>query len=289
MASNRRSLTASRLEFGNSVSIESLEGRTLLSALPPCLALGHRFFAPSPAVSAPLTSVTPIIPVSATLHSWVGGSLKTDVGIIRGLASSLLPRLTATIDWGDSTPATSARLHFNAAGRLHVNGTHTYAAAGAFALTISVVQNPPKGSLQPSRLYTILSKAQVSPPFAVGGVVIFRAVKQPFSGVVGNFFAPEDTPSTDDQSYVQRGLTAGIDWGDGRSSVGRVELDSSGRYSVVADHTYRAAGTFKITVSVGARWELRPGTPPALCAVPMYTWMVARISSTAIVTPGPSA
>ena len=287
MGINRRSFTASTLGH-NSVPIESLEARTLLSALPPFLTLGHSFFTSSPSASAPLNSVTQITPVSVTIHPWVGVSIKTDVGVIRGLAASLLPRLTATIDWGDSTPASAGRLHFDAAGRLRVSGMHTYAAAGIFALQISVVQNPPKGSLQLSRLYTIHSKAQVSQQPALGGVTIHPAVSQPFSAVVGTFIAPETTPSTDAQSYMQRLLTAGIAWGDGRSSAGSIQLDSSGRYSVVANHTYRAAGTFKITVNVGGRWGLRPGSPAGL-NVPMYTWTVTTISSTAIVTPGPLA
>lgn len=250
--------------------LETLESRTLLTATLPSL-IGVVAPIPGPVTTAPLAPVT-TVPV--TIQAVAGAAFVGDVGMIRGLTPATLPLLKATINWGDSTPATAGVLSFDSAGVLHVQGQHTYAKAGAFPLTVSVIQNPPPGSMAPSKLYVINSKAQVSQN-SVGGVTIHSVPNQPFSGVVGTFTFALASPV----NYV---LNAVINWGDGQSSVGKIVVTTTGAYSVLGTHTYAAVGTYRINIVVTARPPAGPTPTPT--ATPTLVIMVANILSTAIVS-----
>jgi hypothetical protein len=45
---------------------------------------------------------------------------------------------TATINWGDGTPATSGTVSSNGSGGFNVNGTHTYAQGGVFSVNVQI-------------------------------------------------------------------------------------------------------------------------------------------------------
>ncbi len=278
--------------------LEALESRTLLSVAAPIVPLPAGAAAPPaillPSPLPPITITPPVIinvtSIGLTIHPVAGVPFAGDVGELKGLAASTLPRLKATIFWGDSAAATPGVLSFDSAGLLHVAGAHTYAKAGTYAISISVVLNPPPGTTIPSVLYTINSQAVVTRNSA-GGVTITPTVKVPFTGVVGTFSLPFASPlpggTTTGASPVKFILTASIAWGDGTTSVGAVKLNADGSYGVVGTHTYNTVGTFRIMVSVFQ--QCPPPTPITNSKlpptpVPPIMVLLDRIYSTAIVS-----
>jgi hypothetical protein len=223
----------------------------------------------------------------------VGVPFSGDVGELQGLAPSTLPRLKATINWGDSTAVTPGQLYFDGAGLLHVSWTHTYAASGTDVVTVSVVLNPPPGTTIPSILYTIKSQAVVTQNSA-GGVTITPTVGQSFTGVVGTFSLPYALPLTGAGTAAggittpgNLKLTAIISWGDHTSSVGVVEPNAVGGYGVLGTHTYSAVGKFRIVVTVFGQYPFVPlarTTPIPPAPVPPFILLVDRIYSTAVVS-----
>ena len=255
-------------------SMESLENRTLLSVTPFLLAAGAGSSAgPTIVASTPNTQVT-TIPVK--IQAVVGIAYSGDVGQIKGLSPTLLPRLSATVQWGDyaTLVAEKATLMFDSAGVLHVQGTHTYAKAASYAVTVNVVLAPPAGSLAPTQFYTINSSANVTQN-SQGGVTIYPLLKQPFTGVVGTFTYTSVTATP-----VAPSFNAQIQWGDGVTSVGKVARNVDGTYSVVGTHTYAAVGTYRIVVLVTQSHIV---TPVASDSAPTPILPMQTILSTAIV------
>jgi hypothetical protein len=283
-----------------------LEGRLLLSTAAPTPVLppvttqppttGGVIVAPPP--------TTQVTSVGLTIAAVAGATFSGDVGLLKGLSGTSLQLLTATINWGDSpavpvapvatnatgiTTTSPAKLYFDAAGVLHVAGTHTYARAGTYPISISVIQNPPAGTAQPSRLYKISSSAVVGAK--ADAIVIKPTINQPFTGIVGkfNFNLP---PAT---STMKPTLLASINWGDGSAaSAGTITKNTDGSYSVTGTHTYIALSTFHIAVTVYEQFLPVGPTPVPLTGtnaaqpvpVPSVVLLVAQISSTAIVQPG---
>ncbi len=238
--------------------MESLENRTLLSAIPVlpvpvAVSSGGGTVVVPPTPPTPITTVT-TIPVK--IQAVMGIAYSGDVGMITGLSPALLPRLSATVQWGDNTTVApqKATLVFDSAGVLHVQGVHTYAKAGTFAVTVNVILAPPAGSLSLTQLYTINSTAIVTQN-SQGGVTIYPPLKQPFAAVVGTF-----TFASPVASPLSPSLSAQIQWGDGGASTGQVVRNTDGTYSVIGAHTYNAVGTYRIIVLVT---EQTPITAPA--------------------------
>ncbi|MEI8196018.1 MAG: hypothetical protein WCI73_08930 [Phycisphaerae bacterium] len=285
--------------------LEPMEARTLLTATlsfaaaagtPPALLGGSNTTLP------PTTIVTPI---GLTIAATVGVPFTGDVGLIKGLTGVQLTQLKAFINWGDTptavtpgstatsgasiTSGTPGTVYFDTAGVLHVAGTHTYMNTGRFPVTVTVIQNPPAGSLQPSRLYRIYSSAVVTSQTT--GVVITPTVNQSFTGIVGNFkyvLPPVANP-------VGTTLVAFINWGDGNAiSKGTITLNTDGSYSVIGTHTYTAVSTFHITITVFEQYPWPTPLPVGTTATngPLPSTLVppqrliAVINSTAIVLPG---
>ena len=240
-------------------SMESLENRTLLSAVSVMPAVAAISSEGGTTIVAP-TPVNTVTTIPVKIQAVAGVAYSGDVGMIKGLSAAWLPRLSATIQWGDGTTVApqKATLVFDSAGVLHVQGAHTYAKAGTFAVTVSVVLAPPAGTTTPTQLYTINSSATVTQN-SQGGVTIFPLLKQPFTGVVGTFtFAsPVANPVANPVAPV---LSAQIQWGDGGTSAGKLVLNTDGTYSVVGAHTYTAVGTYRIIVLVT---ETTPIASPA--------------------------
>jgi hypothetical protein len=229
-------------------SMECLESRTLLSVAPVLPAVAAGSAGDGAAIVAPI-GISQVTTIPLKIQAVVGVAYSGDVGMITGLSPASLARLQATVQWGDN-PAIApqkASLVFDSAGVLHVRGTHTYARDGAFAVTVNVVQNPPAGSLMPTRLYAINSAAIVARN-SQGGVTIFPLAKQAFKGVVGTF-----SDSSALANPLPTSFSAKIRWGDGVASVGQVVRNSDGTYGVVGTHTYNRVGTYRITVIVTER------------------------------------
>ncbi len=282
----RRGLRAVRL-------MEPLEERQLLSV---STVVGGAAGAGVPVAAVTSTAGT-VTTIPLTITATVGAPFAGDVGEISGLSPGLLPRLKAFINWGDGPVAVSATtmlsqgvVYFDNAGLLHVRGTHTYETTGQFAVTVSVIQSPPAGSLSLTALYTIHSTAVVTGNSA-GGVTINETAKVPFTAIVGKFNVPPSPLA----NPVQVVLKAVINWGDGTSSMGTIlATPTTGpgvpAYNYVVDgtHTYATAGTYAITVTVYEQYPLLPGPTPLPLPVspvsPLWILWIAKIDSTAIVT-----
>lgn len=152
-----------------------------------------------------------------------------------GNQSDTASRFTATINWGDGT-ATSTGVVGGAAGAFTVSGTHSYASAGNFNVSVSLLNNVTGVAA------TIASTAHVVPGISATGVTFTAIQSTPFSGLVANV---TDTSSADTASS----FSASIAWGDGTTSPGFVS-GGSGSFTVSGTHSYALLGNFTATISV---------------------------------------
>jgi VCBS repeat-containing protein len=135
---------------------------------------------------------------------------------------------TATIDWGDgsSSPGTVVGVD----GSFTVQGGHTYAEEGSYALHTTIATAEAAVSLDGSvRVadHDVLTAAQPS-------LTIEATQGSAFSGVVASFTDNDlVSPASD--------FTASIDWGDGTTTSGIVS-GSNGSFTVSGTHNYGIAG-----------------------------------------------
>ena len=253
-------------------TIEALEDRRLLSAT---LA--------NPAQTAHAMAAHKSLTVFAashgvTLRLLAGQQFTGNLGYISGAAKRLASGLTlhATVRWGDGAGPSAGVATVDASGNIFVSGTHTYAKAGRFAITVTVTGSPTPttGAATPTLvvlLGTIHSRAIVSPAASTGGVTLYDTAGVPFTASVGTFITI--APATN--------LKASITWGDGTSSdgalkaIGVVGIDEI-KFEVDGAHTYAGAGTYPIHVVV-----IQPGPTPT-----SPDRLIATIDSTAIVSRG---
>jgi hypothetical protein len=154
---------------------------------------------------------------------------------------------TVTINWGDGT--SSAGTVSGGPGSFTVTGQHTYADEGAFSFTVTVTETGPGGATASSSATATVTEAD-----ALSGspVAINATASLPFSGPVATF---TDTNTAN----VPGDFTATIDWGDGTTTAGVVS-GGGGTFTVSGTHTYAAAGSFPVTVTLA---EDAPGTATA--------------------------
>ena len=148
---------------------------------------------------------------------------------------------TATIDWGDSTATTTGKLAALASGGFSVSGSHTYASAGSFHPTVTIIDD---GGQTTSATSTIV----------VADAVLTATGAAGSAGVEGVATGPVGLATfTDPNAAAKLGdFTATIDWGDRTSSAGGIEPISGGGFSVIAGHTYVEEGSYDVTVTISA-------------------------------------
>jgi hypothetical protein len=143
---------------------------------------------------------------------------------------------TATIGWGDGT-STSGTIT-GSDGAFTVDGTHTYATADTFPLTVTVSETDNAEATATGSG----SAAAGDATFSVTGRGTLLLPTESFSGTLatvryGNTSAPASS------------FTARISWGDGSSSAGTL-TGSAGSYSVTAHHMFTGAGPYRVRVTV---------------------------------------
>lgn len=153
---------------------------------------------------------------------------------------------TATIAWGDGT--SSAGTITGSAGTFAVTGSHTYADEGAF--TVQVTVDDAANTLTGSGSST--ATVEESDVLTGTGLAITAHQGSPFSGPVATFSDAFTVNTAAD-------FTATIAWGDGVITAGTVS-GTAGGYTVSGSHTYAAAGTFPVSVTLT---DDAPGTATA--------------------------
>jgi hypothetical protein len=140
--------------------------------------------------------------------------------------SNVAGDFTAMIAWGDG--ATSTGTVSGANGFFAVSGSHRYATSGGqFPVTVTLTDDAP-GSASASATSTV----DVVP--AMEGVAITAT-----SGIL--FDIPGDVASD---------WSATIDWGDGATSPGTVNIDSNGAVRVIGTHTYADEGSYSASATL---------------------------------------
>ncbi len=239
--------------------------------------------APVPEPGPTLVSAGPAAPPVASggqgpdLVAPIGQSAAIDLAGFRHSAD--VSGLAATVDWGDGSaptlgdlgpvPKTSADygpfpfaypFAYPGADPFvdgEVSGTHAYAEAGSYTVTISIQGTGPGGI--PITTEVVESVTAVAPTPVPRPPLVFRPGKAiAFQGVVAEF----STPTTHDTSGSD--FSATIDWGDGSvPSAGAVagvyggptlfeappsEPDSL--FKVTGGHTYATSGPFTVRVTL---------------------------------------
>jgi hypothetical protein len=247
-------------------AIEALEDRRLLSATA---------VNPGPLLASP--TPTPVAAAArgygVTLNVKAGQAFDDYLGDLVGAKVPAGFVVSASINWGDGTAAGTGKVTKGTTGNLDVSGSHTYAKAGKYTISIAVTATPApssSGASAPIILYlgSIQSTADVS---SSGGVTLDEKAGVAFTATVGTF------------SYIApaTGLAASINWGDGTAaSVGKItSTGASGatviNYKVTGSHTYAKAGTYPIVITV------TQSSGPAGSLAPIK--LITTIDSTAIV------
>ncbi len=159
---------------------------------------------------------------------------------------------SATIDWGDGSAATGGQIAYpgatpaNSGTSFTVSGTHTYHSnPGAYTGTVSFTIDCGLGSGNPSGSTHFTANVANQPPQASTISPIGVLTGQPYAGPVAAF--------TDANTTAGAGqYAATIDWGDGSAVVaGTISAGSgAGTFTVTGNHTYAAAGSFPVTVTI---------------------------------------
>jgi hypothetical protein len=142
---------------------------------------------------------------------------------------------TATIDWGDSSPATVGTVS-GGAGSFTVTGSHQYAEEGTPTVTVTV--NDDGGSTTGASGSAIVNDAPLSSTCAIAA-----NSPQAFSGATLTFTDANPGGTLSD-------FTATIDWGDSHVTSGAVSGPSAGVFTVSGSHTYASTGYFDVTTTV---------------------------------------
>jgi hypothetical protein len=148
---------------------------------------------------------------------------------------------TATITWGDGQTSLG-QLQANSSGGFEVTGTHSYAQAGTYQTTVTIVDTAgatasPTGSVNVA--------ANTDPPLAAVGMTFQPTEQSTFSGIVATFTDADPAGSTGD--YI-----AQINWGDGFVSTATISADAkvAGQFDVSGTHSYPEDGSYAVAVQI---------------------------------------
>src|SRR5579871_1056084 len=168
---------------------------------------------------------------------------------------------TVTVFWGDGSNNTV--LSPGAPGPLP-SQLHTYAEAGTYPVTV-LVRDTGDNALSGAGFFVSVNDVPVSPV----AVPVAPTAGAPFTGPVATFTDPGGAESNDGTHYM-----AAINWGDGPAvSMGSITF-SSGVFTVNGTHTYAAANTDTITVTI-----LHGGLPPTQVQSPVTTSSLGQFVS----------
>ncbi|MFO0802261.1 MAG: PKD domain-containing protein [Gemmataceae bacterium] len=173
--------------------------------------------------------------------------LNVEVGrFLDGNPTASLSEYSATIDWGDGTPASAATfLRPGGPGTVViVYGNHTYAnpstpPAAPYVITV-VVQDDDGGQVRLNNTAIIQQSVLTGTPVTISGIE-----NQTFANVVVAYFSDSATPGPV-SSY-----SATITWGDGGpNSIGQIVPLGGNNFAVLGTKNYANAGNYPVTVVI---------------------------------------
>jgi hypothetical protein len=255
------------------------------------------------------TTLSPLPPVTgagATVNvdSLAAGAVFLVPTATAGTAISAVPLVTftdnpnpmpatayaATIDWGDGAGTTSGTIT-ETAGGFTVSGTHNYAAAGTYPITVVVVGDSQQLTLTTAATVSGLTGTATVPTATAGTLTATTPVTFTTTG------------STPDTTHY----TASVTWGDGSSpSAAAVSVSGSTLVVTIPGHNYALpgsdplavtvtdsqgvlVGTYDTTVTVNGLTVFTPVGLTAVAGTPTGALTVAGIMSTPIPVAGYTA
>src|SRR5262249_10189343 len=152
--------------------------------------------------------------------------------------------LTATIQWGDGAVNNGVAVTTDSKGNLIVQGTHTYANAGNFGLTVFVQDNT-TGSHAAGSSIADVEPSVPRVTLHVIGVPVRAKPGQSFTSLIAVLHAPGASLSD---------LSVTINWGDGTtdSNAQVVPFGTDGSFEIVGTHDYAIGGQYTIGITVTA-------------------------------------
>lgn len=237
-------MALSRPRVAGATLVETLEGRTLLSAAlahPQPYASWHAAASAKPAI---IVLPTPVNLGGVTLHEIAGVPFTANAGSFTTTAKA--STLHASIVWGDGTTASDGKIVPSATAtlppRYDVVGSHTYASAGTFQITTVVTQSGPPGSAMAVRLIAVIHSTAIVTPAKTN-------VK--LDGTISGTYSLAPTAVTLGALYLFNGTGAAGDMGPVQAT-GRVQLPPPILMPTpVASSNRLATGTLTLT-SIGA-------------------------------------
>jgi hypothetical protein len=157
--------------------------------------------------------------------------------------STVVPSdLSASINWGDGTPAGTGVVVAKGSSSYEVHGTHAYAEEGAYTFTTTIIDKN-----GPSTTATGMDDVADNTLTATG-VTVTANEGQLFAGKVASF-------TDGDLQGVYTDYTVTIGWGDGTPDSGGsvstvIGSDGTHTFIVAGQHTYAAEGPFPINVFI---------------------------------------
>ena len=148
---------------------------------------------------------------------------------------------SATINWGDGSPATSGTVTGPTGGPFTINGSHSYVEEGSYTVSVSITDtDTPANSAATSSLATVADAALAPTP----AKTITTTEGAAYTGTVAGFTDVNPGATTAD-------FTAMINWGDGTpATAGTVAGPTGGPFTVSGSHTYTDEGSYPIKAAV---------------------------------------
>jgi hypothetical protein len=185
-----------------------------------------------------LSATTPVKPGPVVADAAVAFTATLDR--LPKLHVKRLSQLAGSIDWGDGTTG-SATFARDPRGGIDVIGTHTFATAGTYDVSIGLTE----ATTKPAPLTVIelgTATTTVTVTSTVTGTTLTETAGKKFTANLGTF-----TRFTVDQFF-----TGVINWGDGHTSKAALiggDL-AQGVYQVTGKHAYHRTGTYTVRTTI---------------------------------------
>jgi PKD repeat protein len=225
------------------------------------------------AVAVALFAYAPAASAATNISAVEGTAFSGQVAALSPQCGNAPTFVSATVTWGDGS-SSAGQYSYSPPGlasgaSYDVSGTHTYARYGSYNGSVSLSLECSGSPITETGTFTAtVSDAALS----ATGVAVGAAPGQAFTATVAHVAdANPDGVASDD--------TATISWGDTSTSAGTLAAASGGGFSVSGSHTYAAAGTYSVVVSVVSSGGSHTTTSTsATIAVPAPILPVAKAS-----------